>query len=678
VDAAVPRVLGLALAAQLLTPSADGATSDGSPDQAAEGVAPMVARHDAAYVDRVLQSGSPDGFPEDAEAAYDDQGLPRALSLDANAGSTAIDGRRQTEYGLSASGYWETLEWGSYSLLGGLYKSFVSDAVEPVGTLWQRGLNLDGGWQLDNGIGVVNTPLTALQRAQTRFFLPAAPVFGVISEWNRAGAAQLMAATGTPGQYQSGRLSGFDAGTGRTDALAADLKLSERAEVAVAYLANRDRAAGDEAPDGADAQSFFAGSAWQFGSSRVQMNLLSTDYGSGAMDNPEFEASPASAQGGWVDLSTRQGRYQHDFGAYHFDPGLSWGGELMNSDADGGYYRIGHQKMRWSWGGSVDYLRPVTVPEDDSVYGSGSVRYQASSATGVGGSATVRAGSRQAHRVSAFADQRTALGISRVQFDQAADSDDQMTWQVGLNQDFPGTNLGVLSTTLNYRTTERAASDAQDGATSRAIEAVLFGSRELAARISLDGSVRGDIGTGPDAESGLFANLGVNWEIGSHWQLLATYNRSTARRDNPFVLQPFPDPEARRFTSENESLFLTLRYSQRAGRRNGVLGGMPGSPAGLVRGTVFLDENEDGRRNAGEPVVPNVGILLDGRFNAQTDAQGRFVFPSVATGAHVIEASPDNLPLPWQFAPEASTQTIDLGVRDRADIEIPARRGFSP
>lgn len=675
-DAAAPRVLGVALAAQLISPLVDAETLEGLPGQAAEGTALTPAGE--AYVDRVLQAGSLDAFPADADDDYDDQGLPRSWSVDANAGSTAVDGRRQSEYGVSASGYWETAAWGSYSLLGGLYKSFFSDTAEPIGTLWQRGLNLDGGWQLDNGLGVVNTPLTALQRAQTRFFLPAAPVLGFSSEWNRAGGVQLMAATGTPGQYQSGRLSGFDAGSGRTDALAADLALGQHAEIALAYLANQDRATGDGAFDVADAESIFAGGAWQQGPSRMQLNLLSTDYGSMRIDDPGADPAVSSARGGWLDLGTQQGRYQHDIGVYHFDPELSWGGEPMNSDADGGYYRIGHQKMRWSWGGSVDYLRPVTVPEDDSVYGSGNVRYQARSATGIGGSATVRSGSRQAHRVSLFGDQRTSLGISRVQFDQAADGDDQMSWQVGFNQDFPGTSLGSLSTTLNYRTTERAASEEQAGATSRAVEAVLFGSRELVSRISLDGSVRGDIGTGPDAESGLFANLGVNWEIDSHWQLLATYNRSTARRANPFVLQPFPDPETRRFETDNESLFLTLRYSHQAGRRSGVLGGMPGSPAGLIKGTVFLDENADGRRNAGEQVVPNIAILLDGRFSTQTDAQGRFSFPSVVTGTHVIEASPDTLPLPWQFAPEASTQTIDLGVRDRVDIEIPARRTFSP
>jgi hypothetical protein len=111
-----------------------------------------------------------------------------------------------------------------------------------------------------------------------------------------------------------------------------------------------------------------------------------------------------------------------------------------------------------------------------------------------------------------------------------------------------------------------------------------------------------------------------------------------------------------------------------AGRRTGILGGAPGSAAGLIKGSVFLDENGDGRRNAGEQVIANIAVTLDDRFTTQTDAQGKFVFPLVAVGNHVIEASSDNLPLPWQFAPDEAVKTIELGVRDRINIDLAAQR----
>ena len=40
-------------------------------------------------------------------------------------------------------------------------------------------------------------------------------------------------------------------------------------------------------------------------------------------------------------------------------------------------------------------------------------------------------------------------------------------------------------------------------------------------------------------------------------------------------------------------------------------------------------------------------MVLDGRFSVQTDVAGRFDFPVVATGHHVISVVSDNLPLPW-------------------------------
>jgi hypothetical protein len=61
-------------------------------------------------------------------------------------------------------------------------------------------------------------------------------------------------------------------------------------------------------------------------------------------------------------------------------------------------------------------------------------------------------------------------------------------------------------------------------------------------------------------------------------------------------------------------------------RRTGSRGGAPGSPAGLIEGSVFLDENGDGRRNAGEQGAANIAVTLDNRFTTQTDAQRKFRF----------------------------------------------------
>jgi hypothetical protein len=57
----------------------------------------------------------------------------------------------------------------------------------------------------------------------------------------------------------------------------------------------------------------------------------------------------------------------------------------------------------------------------------------------------------------------------------------------------------------------------------------------------------------------------------------------------------------------------------------------------------------------------------------QTDPNGRFVFPVVATGRHVITAIADNLPLPWSLI-NGGREEIEVATRDRTQIDIAAQR----
>ena len=120
-------------------------------------------------------------------------------------------------------------------------------------------------------------------------------------------------------------------------------------------------------------------------------------------------------------------------------------------------------------------------------------------------------------------------------------------------------------------------------------------------------------------------------------------------------------------------MFLTFRYRRAAGSHFAPLGGGPGAGSGQITGVVFLDANYNGRSDAGEGGAPNVTVVLDGRFSVQTDASGRFVFPVVATGHHVITVIADNLPLPWTLVNEGRAQ-FEVTTRDRTEIAIAAQR----
>ena len=64
----------------------------------------------------------------------------------------------------------------------------------------------------------------------------------------------------------------------------------------------------------------------------------------------------------------------------------------------------------------------------------------------------------------------------------------------------------------------------------------------------------------------------------------------------------------------------------------------------------------------------NVTVLLDGRFSASTDAQGRFEFPLVASGPHEIRVVPDNLPLPWAIADDGVVKAVQHADRSTTGI----------
>ena len=120
-------------------------------------------------------------------------------------------------------------------------------------------------------------------------------------------------------------------------------------------------------------------------------------------------------------------------------------------------------------------------------------------------------------------------------------------------------------------------------------------------------------------------------------------------------------------------MFLTFRYRRASGSHFAPLGGAVGAGSGEVSGSVFLDANNNGRSDAGELGAPNVTVVLDGRFSVQTDAGGRFYFPVVATGRHVITVISDNLPLPWTLVNEGRAQ-FEVKTRDRTEISIAAQR----
>jgi len=626
------------------------------------------------YVDRIIAPQQLQALPPDEDELADSDGLPRSFYAEAIVSRNEYGDDSFDEQGISAGGFWQTSAWGAFSLDATLFNSdrqrfdgLGGDDGGGLGgsvTLLQRDLHLDGGWRLNNGLGVLNTPAPPLLRNQYRFFLPTVTFAGVSSEWIRQDNGLLLqGAFGRAGLYSGTRVIGFETADGDVGALGAQWQWAPQWTGAASFLATHGRIVPDDQGEAVfeqgDTQALYAATAWQGGRDRVQFNLLGSDGDLGG------------ATGAWIDAGAVRGRYLHNYGVYRLDEGLSWGALPINNDIQGGYYRIAYQYARWSWNAGLDDIRSLSDTGFNGRFATGYLRYQASSTLGYGGSLNLRDATTRSHSAQLFLDKRTSWGQSRVQLDQAgSEGRSDGSWQVSLDQAFPLQQGARLSASLGYGSLRY--DDSLDA--TRTTTLALYGGRDLTDRLSIDGSARWTGGEGGEAFRGTDFNIGLNWRLRPRWSLTAAFYQSQGSRRSPFILDPLLTETPFISLPRNRSVFLTLRYERSAGRPQAVIGGAPGGPTGAIVGSLFLDDNGDGVRAASEQPAANVTVVLDGRFAVRTDSLGNFEFPRVATGTHTLTVVPDNLPLPWFVDATDAQRTLQVEVRQATRIDIGAQR----
>lgn len=236
------------------------------------------------------------------------------------------------------------------------------------------------------------------------------------------------------------------------------------------------------------------------------------------------------------------------------------------------------------------------------------------------------------------------------------------------------------STTLRLSTStsvERISGAGINGLTQDAtvLGLAAYGGGQFTPRLSLDGNVRWAAAVQGRAAPGVSANVSLSYQLSPNWQILATYYDSRTGSWTPLtVVSPLTPPvETPVGAVEERGVFLTFRYRRAAGLHFAPLGGPPGGGSGEISGIVYLDANDNGRPDAGEAGAPNITVVLDGRYSVQTDTAGRFVFPVVATGHHVIQVVADNLPLPWTLTNNGRAE-LEVTTRDRTEISLGAQR----
>jgi hypothetical protein len=635
----------------------------------------------AVYQDNYIGGGSlaPDISAGD-QISNDSQGLARSLQVDGVVSALgARDGGSSSnvvEDGIVVKSQWETAEYGAWSLDGSARTgaSASGPSLGPTeqgqgGTiaLRERGMPFDGDWQTDNALGDINTPDIGLAQFQPRFYLPTSPMQGLTTEWRGPDGLDLTAGGGVPGLYDGIAVPDFHTLDGSIATAGAQWSPASHWTLGGQFIDARDvNLVVGPVSDGVTTISSATGllsAAWHDQGERLQLNLMDSDV-SGKPD----------ALGGWVDGSIMQGQFLQSAGLFRIDPNMTWGNQVIADDMQGGYYRLGYQSRQWLTDIGIDEVRSVSGLSADTTFVTGDARYQLSRDWGIGTVANLsHTDGGNDWSLEGYADHVNSWGTGRLQADYADTTTGRDT-TLTLNQNW-STSVGIRLSTSAYVEVINGALFNNVQQNSTVLGLAVNGGGQFTSRLGIDGNVQWAAAIQGRAAPGVSTNVSLTWQVSDHWKILATYYDSeTGSWTPPTVVSPLTPPTATVVPSISErGAFLTFRYQRAAGSHFAPLGGAVGAGAGEIRGMVYLDANNNGLFDAGEAGAPNVMVVLDGRFSVQTDANGRFDFPAVAAGHHVITVQPDNLPLPWTLT-NAGRAEVEVSTRGSTEVDIGAMR----
>lgn len=620
------------------------------------------------YTDRILSSEKLAVFADD-QPAFDSRGLPRSLNIEWLSYYNRQNGESRLDQGLAIQRLWQTASLGEFSLDGvGLYNDQPDNLNDQRWqgrlTLWQRNFFINNHWRSNNGLGVLFSPLPDLLRAPSRIFLPSSGLLGGSSDLqNTRNGQRIQLAVGKAGDLNGRQVAGFESRDGKVYALNAEQALGGGWRSAVALLQNDPtdvmfRTASPASNATTTGRSGLLAFNWQQPGQSMQFNLLSSRY------------HTQQTLGGWIDGHYRSSSTDHQYGWYYLQPGLNWGGQAMQQNAHGSYYRFNHDAVRWLWSGGLDYIQAIEGQQFDGLYANTFLRYQASPRLNYGMGTTIRHGdSDRAFGQQVFIEKQHAYGQSKAQLDYNRIPDQQFdSIQLDLDHAFKLSQDQRLSVSASYQQLR------QHQHNDTIVGLSTYGGINLSNTVSIDGSARWSRSLHQGQQS-VGVNLTANWQLHPSWQLSTTLYQDQSRFEPDIIFDPLqPDLTARRQTQNQLSVLVSLRFQQRAGTAAQVMAGAAGSATGSIRGSVFLDENRDGIRSASERGAAQVTVLLNERYSVRTNELGEFEFPAVAVGIQHIRVMNDELPLPWYFAADSMQKSVQVNVRESSIVELGAIR----
>lgn len=591
------------------------------------------------YIDNLIdanvaEDAAPTAGDERAVAKETTEGLRTLnLGLDISHNRNAA-GDNATQQTLNLETSLQTRDYGNWMLDAKLsqtqdaHDTTRTTAPQTRATLYQYDYLLTEEWTMDNTVGEVRSFQNGLISQSNNLSLPGHTYVGAASRLTN-GKTEIRLMSGEKGELMEAR------------------ELAQQAH-------------GISVTHGITPQWIVGAQGWQAtGDTGDHQELTAVAQHlsqSGATQTKAQVLSNATASGIWLETEHKHKRFQHQAGLYALGDGLTWMGEAMADNTNGAYWRMGYTHPRYNTHTSLDWQQRKAhdAPQEDhqEIRVSHSLNYQHNSATRTGGQlshsqtdgTTPRTQTHGnlfvAHDWSSGHNGRLQLNLRNYQ-----DTSTTRTTTIDYTHQWLLAAANQLSLQINVQDERESAAERHIYQTGLDWQHQLQNGDSIGANASISSKRQANTPTDNNQNYRLFARKHLN----SQWDMDASAQQTQGDTGEP-----------------DQSITLSLRYNDSWGKPLGRRDRRNGN----IRGVVFFDENNDGRRQPLEKKAANIEVVLDGRNPVQTDQNGEFEFRQVTTGKHQVEVSLGSIPLPWELSTDTDTQ-VDVGLRDTVTVAIP-------
>jgi len=533
-------------------------------------------------------------------------------------------------------------------------------------TLRQSGAPIADHWTMNNTLGIHRTPISSLLNGGYRVRLSTSPLLGLSGQLINTNK-DITWFTGKTGHFEGSVLRQFEEDGGKLTGGAYQHEVAQ--------------------------QFWLGGEVVTFsGNDLVREHTSMLAAGQYARPDRSMEynvhllADDDSNFGLWADgMQYLPASYQLRYGIFYLQPELAWMDRPISNNQAGFYLRTDKQSFRSSFSAGYDYLETGLENRDflpgtntHWVFLNDNFRVNRKLTLGLNVNLALRRiDSAQTEnqtywRLNNFLFYNFPIGTSRFELYASALSSDL---------DTNGENRQGLRVSHDWRMPQslRLTTEVRLEETERFGKGRSFREGSILFRHDIADNWNWGVNTSVYTESGERSSYnGFGIDLDTRWDFLPNWHASLSLLYNAYAVE-VSDFELNNQLVLNDnpksnSVWLTVGYGKSSGqplmsfgRNNGAVG------SGQISGVIFYDENQDFVRQPGEKPAAGIVVLLDGRYEAMTDSEGRYSFDPVYTGVHRVALITEDLPLPWSMHDE-TPRRVEVNLRRTGEVDFPLVR----